>query len=148
MNEMICWLAILILSIIVEIISLGLTSIWFAGGALIAFIAAALHAPVWLQVILFLVVTIVLLIFTRPVAVKYFNKNRVRTNVESVVGRQAIVTATIDNLKGTGQVTIGGQEWSARSADDKVILEVGSVVNVHEVSGVKVIVSLNEDADA
>ncbi|MDE7112817.1 MAG: NfeD family protein, partial [Acetatifactor sp.] len=116
------------------------TSIWFAGGALIAVIAAAFSLPIWLQILLFLVVSLLLMVFTRPVAVKYFNKDRVRTNVESMIGRQAIVISEIDNLQGIGQVTVGGQEWSARSEDDKQHMNVGTVVEVVAVSGVKLIV--------
>jgi len=140
----ILWLVILIVAICIEVATMGLTSIWFAGGALIAVIAAALSFPVWLQVVLFLVVSLVLMIFTRPIAVKYFNKDRVRTNVESMIGRQAIVVSEIDNLQGIGQVTVGGQEWSARSEDDQKNLSVGTVVEVVAVNGVKLIV--REDA--
>lgn len=137
---MILWLVILIVSIAVEALTLGLTSIWFAGGALVALAASAFHAPVVLQVILFLVVSLLLLIFTRPIAVKYFNKERVKTNVESLVGRQAIVISEIDNLQGIGQVTVNGQEWSARSFEPDKSLEVGAVVNVVAIDGVKLIV--------
>lgn len=141
MSEMVVvWLVILILAICIELGTMGLSSIWFAGGALIAVIAATLSLPIWLQIILFLAVSIVLLVFTRPIAVKYFNKDRVRTNVESMIGRQAIVVSEIDNLQGIGQVTVGGQEWSARSENDKNSLAVGSVVEVVAVSGVKLIV--------
>lgn len=141
MNEMmIVWLVILIVAIGIEVGTLGLTSIWFAGGALIAVIAAAFSLPIWLQILLFLVVSLLLMVFTRPVAVKYFNKDRVRTNVESMIGRQAIVISEIDNLQGIGQVTVGGQEWSARSEDDKKHMDVGTVVDVVAVSGVKLIV--------
>ncbi|MBR1852191.1 MAG: NfeD family protein [Lachnospiraceae bacterium] len=137
---MIVWLVVLILSIVIEIISLGLTSIWFAGGAIIALLLAALALPMWLQILVFLVVSIVLMVFTRPIAVKYFNKDRVRTNVESMIGRQAIVISEINNLQGIGQVTVGGQEWTARSEDDSKNLAVGAVVEVVAVSGVKLIV--------
>ena len=123
MNSMLfVWLVLLILFIVAELATMGLTTIWFAGGALIAAIAAALHAPLVLQVALFLIVSIVLLFFTRPIAVKYFNKDRVRTNVESMIGRQAIVISEINNLEGVGQVTVG------------------TVVVVCAVSGVKLIV--------
>ena len=106
MSEMVTlWLVVLIVSIGVEVATLGLTSIWFAGGAVVAVIAAALQAPIWLQILLFFAVSLLLLFFTRPVAVRYFNKDRVRTNVESMIGRQAIVTSEIDNLQGIGQVT-------------------------------------------
>ena len=119
---------------------MGLTTIWFAGGALVSAILAALNAPLWLQIVAFFVVSLILLYLTRPVAVKYFNKDRVKTNVESLIGRQAIVISEIDNLQGIGQVTVGGQEWSARSVKDDVQLPVGSVVVVRSVSGVKLIV--------
>ena len=103
-------------------------------------IAAALSLPIWLQILLFLAVSIVLMVFTRPIAVKYFNKDRVRTNVESMIGRQAIVISEIDNLQGIGQVTVGGQEWSARSENEEKRMAVGSVVEVVAVNGVKLIV--------
>lgn len=141
---MIIWLIILIVAIAVEVYSMGLTSIWFAGGAMVAILAELLHVPVFIQVILFFAVSLVLLFFTRPVAVKYFNRDRVKTNVESMVGRQAVVTSEIDNLQGIGQVTVGGQEWSARSADDRLRIAVGNVVNVISISGVKLIVKVDE----
>ena len=141
---MIFWLVILIIAIVVEVISMGLTSIWFAGGALVAVFAAMLHVPVFLQVILFFLVSVLLLAFTRPVAVRYFNKDRVKTNVESMVGRQAVVIGEIDNLQGIGQVTVAGQEWSARNCEDGLRIPVGAVVSVVSVSGVKLIVKLDE----
>ena len=137
---MIVWLVILIVAIAIEVGTLGLTTIWFAGGALVAVAAAAFSLPVWLQGLIFLVVSLVLLVFTRPLAVKYFNKDRVRTNVESMVGRQAIVISEIDNLQGIGQIMVGGQEWSAKSESDKISMAVGTVVEVVAVSGVKLIV--------
>lgn len=141
MNEFtVFWIVALIVSIVVEVVSLGLTSIWFAGGALAAALAAALNLPLWLQILLFVVVTLALLVFTRPIAVKYFNKERVRTNVESMIGRQAIVISEIDNLQGIGQVTVGGQEWSARSYEEDKPIAVGAVVRIMAVSGVKLIV--------
>lgn len=137
---MIFWIVVLIVTVVIEVITLGLTTIWFSGGALVAIIAAALSFPIWLQGLIFLIVSLVLMVFTRPIAVKYFNKDRVRTNVESMIGRQAIVISEIDNLQGIGQVTVGGQEWSARSEDDKIHMAVGTVVNVVAVDGVKLIV--------
>ena len=144
MSEVTIWLAVLVVCVGIEIATMGLTTIWFAGGALVSAILAALNAPLWLQIVAFFVVSLILLYLTRPVAVKYFNKDRVKTNVESLIGRQAIVISEIDNLQGIGQVTVGGQEWSARSVKDDVQLPVGSVVVVRSVSGVKLIV---EDKD-
>ena len=140
MNLMTIWLIVFVACIVIEIITMGLTTIWFAGGALIAAVGAALNAPLWLQIVLFVAVSLVLLYFTRPIAVKYFNKDRVRTNAESLVGKQAIVISEIDNLQGIGQVTVGGQEWSARTTIEGITLPVGSVVIVRAISGVKLMV--------
>ena len=134
------WLVVLVVLVIIELLTMGLTTVWFAGGALVATIAALLHAPLFLQIILFLVVSAVLLFFTRPLAVKYFNKDRIRTNAESLVGRQAIVISEIDNLQGIGQVNVGGMEWSARTRVDGVKLPVGTVVTVLAINGVKLVV--------
>lgn len=140
MKEVIIWLVLLILFIGVEAATLGLTSIWFAGGALAAMIVAVLNGPIWLQIIVFLIVALVLLFFTRPVAVKYFNKERVKTNVESVVGKQAVVTRDINNLLGTGTVTVSGQEWTARSCEEGITIPKDTIVIVEAVSGVKLMV--------
>ena len=136
----IIWLIVLIICIGVELGTMGLTSIWFAGGSVPAIIAAAFGGPVWLQVILFLIVSLVLLFFTRPIAVKYFNKDRIKTNAESLIGRTAIVISDINNLEGIGQVTVSGQEWSARSADEAIQIPTGTVVIVRAINGVKLIV--------
>lgn len=140
MNLTLLWLIIFVVCIAVELATMGLTTIWFAGGSLIAAVVAALAAPVWLQIVVFLAVSFVLLYFTRPVAVKYFNKDRVKTNVESMIGKQAIVISEINNLQGIGQVTVGGIEWSARTVKEDITLPVGSVVVVRAISGVKLIV--------
>lgn len=138
--EVIVWLILLVIFLGVEAATLGLASIWFAGGSLIGLVAAALHAPVWLQIILFLITSLVLLFFTRPIAVKYFNKSRAKTNALSVIGKQAIVVSEIDNLHGTGQVTVGGQQWSARNTADGEVIPVGAVVVVDSINGVKLMV--------
>ncbi len=140
MSMTVIWLAILVALVVIELLTMGLTTIWFAGGALIATIASLFGAPLALQIILFLVVSALLLYFTRPVAVKYFNKDRVRTNAESLVGRQAIVISEIDNLQGIGQVNVGGMEWSARTRVDGVKLPVGTVTTILAINGVKLIV--------
>lgn len=145
-NPVIVWLAILIILVVIEIFTLGLTTIWFAGGALAAIVAAAAGSPVWLQVLLAGIVSAALLFFTRPVAVKYFNRDRERTNAESLVGRQAIVLSEINNLQGTGQVTINGMEWRARSIVDGQTIEPGEVVLVRGINGVKLLVEHRETA--
>lgn len=145
MNITLVWLVIFVVCIAVEIATMGLTTIWFAGGALIASVIAAIGGPIWLQVVLFFAVAFVLLYFTRPIAVKYFNKDRVKTNVESMIGKQAIVISEINNLQGIGQVTVGGIEWSARTVQEDITLPVGSVVVVRAISGVKLIVEEKQE---
>ena len=128
------WLLLLIVFIIIELVTMGLTTIWFAAGSLAAALSALVNAPVVVQVGLFLVVSIVLLLFTRPIAVRFFNKERVKTNVESLVGRQAIVISEIDNLEGIGQV------WADRSMEESGKIPVGTVVFVRAINGVKLLV--------
>lgn len=143
-NPVIVWLAILIILVVIEIFTLGLTTIWFAGGALVAIIVAAVGGPVWLQITLAIIVAMVLLFFTRPIAMKYFNRDREKTNAESLVGRQAIVTGEINNLQGIGQVTVNGMEWTARSIMDGQTIEPGEVVIIRGINGVKLLVECGE----
>lgn len=135
----IIWLAIIVVMAIIEIITLGLTTIWFAGGALVAFIASLFGVSLPIQIVLFVIVSLVLLAFTRPFAVKFVNKNRTRTNAESLIGKSAIVLEDINNLKAEGAVSVNGQEWTARAADDTVITK-DTVVEIVEIKGVKLMV--------
>lgn len=134
------WLIAMAVFLVIEIITMGLTTIWFAAGALVAVVAAFFHAPVIVQFILFVVVSFVMFFFTRPVAEKYLNSNRTKTNVNSIIGEEAKVTEEIDNFNQKGAVVVRGLEWTARSIDDKEIIPVGSKVKVKEVKGVKLIV--------
>ena len=135
----IIWLAAFVILIGIEAATMALTTIWFAGGALIAFLIALAGGPLWLQITLFLAVSVVLLLFTRPLALKYMNKGVEKTNVDSMPGKSGIVTQSIDNLKAQGKVTVNGMEWTARSKDGSQIEE-GRVVRVYGVEGVKLIV--------
>lgn len=144
-NMTVVWLFILVVLVVVELITMGLTTIWFAGGALAAALIAIPGTPVTLQILIFLVVSALLLYFTRPIAVKYFNRDRTRTNVESMIGRQAIVISEINNVEGTGQVNTGGMEWSARSSYHNIVIPVGAVVTILGVDGVKLIVEERKD---
>ena len=135
----IIWLVVLAILLVIEFLTLGLTTVWFAGGALVAFLVSLAGGPLWLQLLLFIAVSVVLLLFTRPLAVKYLNKDVHKTNVDSIPGQKGIVTATIDNLKAEGQVTIQGMEWTARAKNGNTI-EKGKVVRVTAVEGVKLIV--------
>lgn len=134
------WLAVMVIFLVIEIVTLGLATIWFAVGALAATLCALCSLPLWAQNAVFVIVSFILLLFTRPIAVKYFNKDRVRTNTEGLIGKIGLVTSEIDNLQGIGQIVVSGQEWSARSAEDAVTFPVGVAVEVFAIQGVKLIV--------
>lgn len=142
------WLLIFIVLLVIEIITLGLATIWFCGGAIVAFIAALMGVGLEVQVVLFLVVSIVLLIFTRPFVAKYINRNTIKTNVYSIAGKQARVTRTIDNKQGTGTAVVNGQEWTARTVDDDMIIRPNTMVTIVSVQGVKLIVKTIEEEEA
>lgn len=133
------WLGLLLLFAIGEAVSVGLTSIWFAAGALVALLAALLGGPLWLQIVLFIVVSALCLLAIRPLAQKHLNNKTEPTNADRVIGSEAKVTETIDNLQGTGTVTIGGVVWTARSQNDRLI-PAGTLVRVLRIEGVKVYV--------
>lgn len=141
------WLITLAVLLVIEIITLGLTTIWFAGGALVAFLLSLVSDNFILELVVFLVVSFVLLFFTRPIAQKYFNKQRVKTNYESLIGRDGKVIEKIDNFNNTGQVVVGGLEWTARALDSQEIIETGERVIIREVSGVKLIVEVEEEEE-
>ena len=138
-GQVLFWIAALVVFLVVEAVSAGLVSIWFAAGALAALICALLHGPVWLQAIWFVVVSGVTLILTRPLVKKYVNAKSVATNADRNIGRTAVVTERIDDLEGTGAVKLDGVLWTARSSDGEPI-EVGTAVTVREIQGVKLMV--------
>ena len=135
----ICWLAVFVLLIVIELATMGLTTIWFAGGAVAGFIASMLGANVVIQAVVFFVVSIVLLIFTRPFAVRYINSNKTKTSIDGLIGQEALVLEEINNIRETGCARLEGKEWTARSVDDTVI-PADTVVIVERIEGVKLIV--------
>lgn len=139
MYEIVFWLCAMIVLGIMEAATVGLVCIWFAGGALAALIAAAFGAPVWLQVVVFFVVSAGLLALFRPFARKFINSKGTATNVDANIGKTAVVVEPIENLRGTGRVMIGSVDWTARSADGSVI-EKDALVRVLRIEGVKVCV--------
>ena len=138
--EPIIWLGILAVFLVIEGLTTALTTIWFAGGALAAAVAAGFGAGIVPQLLLFFTVSLVLLFFTRPVALKLMNKDTEKTNVNSLPGKTAVVIQKIDNLAQTGQVRINDIEWLARTPDDNVTIPEGTVVVIKEVHGVRLIV--------
>lgn len=131
--KVIYWLAIFIVLLIIEIATMGLTTIWFAGFGL------------GVQVGTFIVVSLLLLLLTRPLAVKYFNQERQKTNAESLIGQQALVTEDIDTIKAKGQVEIRGQIWSAKTDEPDGTIPKNTVVVVNGIQGVKLIVHAREE---
>lgn len=144
MTIKIIWLALLILFGAGEALTVGLTSIWFAAGALGALICALLGGQLWLQIGVFLILSAVALALIRPVAKRFLTPGYSATNADRVIGAEAVVTVKIDNLLGQGQVKIAGQEWSARSEKEEII-PVGAEVTVIRIEGVKVFVTKKED---
>lgn len=143
-EQVVFWLVVLALCAIVELITMGLTSVWFAGGALIAALIAFICPYFWVQIVAFIIVSVILLVFTKPIAVKYFNKGRIKTNADSLIGQRAIVVSEIDNLKGIGEVTVSGLDWSARTEEDGLVIPEKAVVVIKRIEGVKLIVELDE----
>lgn len=138
------WLILFVALLIIEILTMGLTTVWFAGGALVAFILAFVGFDLPVQIIVFLLVSIALLVLTRPIAMKYFNQERQKTNAESLIGKKAVVLEKIDTLHGVGRVEVNGMEWSAKVDDVEHIIDAGEIVIIEGIQGVKLIVKKEE----
>ncbi len=133
------WLIIFIVLLIFEFMTMELTTVWFAGGALAAFVVSLCGWGFELQLVLFVVISIVLLFLTRPLVIKKINTKTVRTNADSLVGQLARVTATVDNTQDSGAAMVNGLEWTARSAETNVRIEAGQMAHIKEIEGVKLI---------
>ena len=143
--ETIIWLVLLVIFLILEAATVVMVSLWFAAGSLIALLASALGAPIWLQVALFLIVSAALLACLRPLVRKHFTPSLTRTNVDAVIGGTGYVTADIDNAAATGSVKLGAMEWTARATAGNRIPK-GTLVKVDKIEGVKAFVSPAEVA--
>ena len=139
MIPMLVWLGLLILFAVGEAVSVGLTSIWFAVGALAALICALLGGQLWLQITLFIILSILCLLAVRPLAKKCLNNQVQPTNADRLIGQQARVTEAVDNIQGAGAVLVGGVTWSARSKDGQPI-PAGQLVQILRIEGAKVYV--------
>lgn len=132
----IIWIALIVIFSVIEMATVGLTSIWFAGGALAALLAySAGLGEVW-QFIIFVAVSLLLLFFTRPWAMKYLKPRLTKTNYEEAIEQNVCLTETVDNIKGTGTAVLKGQEWTARAYEEGKIFEAGTIVKVKEIRGV------------
>ncbi len=139
MSNCIVWLVILAVMIVLEIFSLGLTTIWFGIGAIGAAIVSWMGYGIWVQLIVFAVLSVIAMAVFRPLAVKYLNKDKEKTNIDGVVGEVVVVTKEINNEMAAGEVQLNGMSWTARSQDGRVIPE-AERVTVVSVQGVKLIV--------
>lgn len=135
------WVAVIVVTIVVEIVTVGLTTIWMTGGALVALAIALLGGSLNLQLAVFFGVTFVLLYWTRPIAVKYLNSRRTRTNVEETLGQLVRVIERVDNKDEMGKVNYKGMEWTARAVLDEDVFEVDDVAIVQAIEGVKMLVA-------
>ena len=142
--ETIFWLILFVVLLVIEIFTMGLTTVWFAGGAAIAFILAFAGFDLPVQVIIFLLVSVLLLVLTRPIAIRFFNKERQYTNVESLIGQKAVVLERIDTLRGVGRAEVNGMEWAAKTDEAEENIEAGEIVIIEGIQGVKLIVRKEE----
>ena len=136
----IVWLVLMVVFLLAETATVTMVSLWFAGGSLAALVASLLHAPLWLQLLLFFAVSALLLAALRPIARKHFTPRLSKTNVDAVIGSRGYVTADIDNLSATGTVKLGAMEWTARSTQGHTLPK-GTLVQVDKIEGVKVFVT-------
>jgi len=132
------WLAFIVFAVIAEAASAALISVWFIPGAIVALILSLFDVPLWVQFIVFGVTSVLLLVFTRKFVKRFLKGKGERTNADAVIGQKAVVTERVSNIEETGAVKVMGKEWSARSQNDEVY-DVGDVVTVKEISGVKLI---------
>lgn len=134
------WAILSVALIVVEIITVDLVAVWFAGGSIAAFIAALFGTELWLQIIVFIVVSAILLIVTRPVVRRLSSEQKkVATNADSLIGEECLVKERINNLENTGRVLVGGLLWTARTIDGTPA-EVGETCVIDSIVGVKLIV--------
>ena len=134
------WLVIFVVLLGIEIATMALTTIWFAAGALAAFALSFTSLGTAAQLAAFVVVSFVALFLVRPFAKKYINGDITKTNADSLVGKQARITSVVDNLNATGAAVVGGQEWTARSVRDDIVIQEGTIVTIKKIQGVKLIV--------
>ena len=143
--EPLYWLVAIAVLLVIEIITLGLTTVWFVPGALIAFFLSLSGASWQLQWGICFLLSLLMFYFVRPSAVRKFNVKREKTNLDRIIGTEGKVLENIDNFNGKGTVLVDGKEWSAKSENGNIIKE-GSIVTILEITGVKLIVKLKEEA--
>jgi membrane protein implicated in regulation of membrane protease activity len=141
-SEATFWLVAMVIFLILEMATISLVSIWFVGGSLAAFLVSFAVRKPWVEVLVFLGVSLALLFLIRPLARKFSvkKKDQITSGAQALVGKRAVVTEQIDNLHATGSVQVNGQYWSAKCLDDEEKIEKDSVVIIREVDGVRLVV--------
>ncbi len=139
-SSAVIWLVAAIVLAVIELSTMGLITIWFAIGAVVAMLAALVGANIWVQLILFIIVSIIVLVAVRPLAEKYVNRNVKKTNIDAVIGKKLVAKTDIDNLKGNGKVDYEGSTWLAATESDEERIAAGEEVVVVKVQGAKLIV--------
>lgn len=134
------WIIAMVVFLVIEAVTVGIVSVWFAIGALFAMVTAMLGANLWVQITVFLVASAIALYFTRPLVKKFVNNKVEPTNADMLIGKECRVVETIDNLSGTGAVYVDGKTWTARTVDEEIIPK-GQLVKAERIEGVKLIVS-------
>ncbi len=136
------WIMLIVALVVIEAVTVQLVTIWFAVGAIGGLIASAFNLDIWLQVLIFVAVSAITLLATRPLVKRFMKTKKEPTNADRYIGQTAVVTETIDNIHGKGAVTVGGLEWTARTTDGSTA-EKDALVTVEKIEGAKLIVKVN-----
>lgn len=135
------WIVLIVALVVIEAVTVQLVTIWFAVGAVGGLIASALNLDIWLQVLIFVAVSAITLVATRPLVKRFTRMQKQPTNADRYIGQTAVVVEPIDNIHSKGAVTIGGLEWTARTVDGSTV-EKDELVTVKAIEGAKLIVKL------
>lgn len=139
-RQLLLWLVLLVLFLVAEIATTSLVSIWFVGGCAAAAISTIFTGNIWIQLAVFLAVSIVLVLCLRPIAAKLTKKAETPSGAQRLIGKEAVVTEAIDNLAAKGAVQVNGAYWTARTESNDMKIEKGTVVKILRIDGVKLIV--------
>ena len=135
------WLGVIVVALILEATTAALVSVWFIPSALVSLILALCGVSIPIQIGVFVVMSLLLLIFLRPIATKVLKVRKTPTNVDSLIGKKVVITETVDNIQGTGSGKVDGKNWTVRSNDDNISFAPGDIVNIKKIDGVKLICS-------
>lgn len=134
------WLLVIVACVIIEALTMGLTTIWFGVGAFVAWLSNIVGLKLEIQILIFLLVSILSLILTRPIAIEKLKIGKTKTNADSLIGEKVKVVSIINNINNEGSVKVKGQMWSARSLKEDEIIEKDEIVYIKDIKGVRLIV--------